>query len=1331
MKKTSYLKRSFALILSILLLSGSLPLNAFAVDEEYICGKEEHTHTAECFSSGSSTEFACLQSLEGQTVVHEHDDWCYDDAGNLICPLEEREAHEHSDACYHEEQRLICEQEEGGHTHTDDCYTVESVLICTEPESETHTHEGMCYEETRTLTCEEQESDGHTHTEDCYEYDKVLECGQEELIPHTHGSSCYDESGELRCGLPEAYIHQHNESCMAESAPTDMPVCGLEEHAHDESCLAEAEISDPSAEPDTAENEDVEGPNFEAPPANDIFGEPAEITEQGANNIIVNHYVSIDGSWQSAGQTTIAYGPERFGANILGWGGTDRYYLTESQLESIYGEYGFSAASFDGELYFPHASYGEATMWADAEPEEDDNGSWMIPIGSSAATYDMYYLPANRRGTDSYFDSSKSISDTTLLRDNSFYSITVSDPEGLDDSNQYPIESRILSGGSYSITLPLKCSDLDAGHQDIAWDVGGSYDLVDREIDADGNLKLTIHGVAGPISIRSRAGLDEAYPSYKVEYTTNVTMETISGSISADNQSVAEPMTVNDSESYVDSMEVFPADGYEILAPDEPYAITRFGNDTLPKKFYYVFQGWRLGGQLYQPGDTISMEKFNQYADSNDKITLEAEYSPFDQSGKICTINLYVNLACEIMDTAGSSQSQTSSGYTGSVYATRIFGTENFTGEELIASSDDSSAYAVNEQIRDMVDTPINSITIEDFPSDEEVLSAIRKEGKQISLDGEVIPQEELIPDNFTVRWYVVKYDASDGWHVDGILVAKAAKLVITKTFAGDNEAIQEAKDNGFYLSLRPTSGSGTNVALTLSPTTAAREDYQVGYTSYDEKSKTYTWTVDVRQGQQYAIQEQNYTLADTLKWTSTSQYMIENSDDHTDGWEDYTGTPIYVTAESYAADAPTSSYQTVRFTNTYVQAGLLTIYKIDSETYHGLPGITFDLSYADGRDFNMYRRPGEHTYSLEPDSPSYGYTEQCPDHQIQTDEAGYIYLELPVGTYRLAEHIPTGYDAAREIEITVTNDGIIDIASVVISGEMPPEGGWIEGENTSTLTIKNHSKLLTKVRAEKDWGSTPESEQKPVTVELWRDGAKMTGSEYQQVLSQANGWAYEWTDLPLFTDLDMAEYSLRETKIGDTPYDASADEDGYANYVVTLDAPLYRENGGEYQQQGYWEDDTGTIHYANEALLRIHNRQALGLIGFMKVNDAGTPLPGATFGLFSDPECANQVATAVSDGSGYVEFAGQQADTYYLKEIAAPDGYSVDGTVYRVIIEKGESTIYAEGDTAVAQIVNVRDQNAVRLPNAGGMGTAGIYALGLLLVGGAVVFLLIYRKRR
>ena len=130
-----------------------------------------------------------------------------------------------------------------------------------------------------------------------------------------------------------------------------------------------------------------------------------------------------------------------------------------------------------------------------------------------------------------------------------------------------------------------------------------------------------------------------------------------------------------------------------------------------------------------------------------------------------------------------------------------------------------------------------------------------------------------------------------------------------------------------------------------------------------------------------------------------------------------------------------------------------------------------------------------------------------------------------------------------------------------------------------------------------------------------------------------------------------------------------------------------------------------------------------------MKVNDAGTPLQGATFGLFSDPECANQVATAVSDGSGYVEFAGQQADTYYLKEIAAPDGYSVDGTVYRVIIEKGESTIYAEGDTAVAQIVNVRDQNTVRLPNAGGMGTAGIYALGLLLVGGAVVFLLIRRK--
>ena len=75
-------------------------------------------------------------------VVHEHDGSCYDEEGNLWCPLPEIKAHTHDESCYAEAEL--------GHTHTEACYTQErGSLICTEEESEGHTHsvEAGCYDE--------------------------------------------------------------------------------------------------------------------------------------------------------------------------------------------------------------------------------------------------------------------------------------------------------------------------------------------------------------------------------------------------------------------------------------------------------------------------------------------------------------------------------------------------------------------------------------------------------------------------------------------------------------------------------------------------------------------------------------------------------------------------------------------------------------------------------------------------------------------------------------------------------------------------------------------------------------------------------------------------------------------------------------------------------------------------------------------------------------------------------------------------------------------------------------------------------------------------------
>lgn len=57
-----------------------------------------------------------------------------------------------------------------------------------------------------------------------------------------------------------------------------------------------------------------------------------------------------------------------------------------------------------------------------------------------------------------------------------------------------------------------------------------------------------------------------------------------------------------------------------------------------------------------------------------------------------------------------------------------------------------------------------DGITLESFPSDEEVLSSLRSEGaKTIKLDGKTVNKEDITSDNFTARWYVMKYDNNDG----------------------------------------------------------------------------------------------------------------------------------------------------------------------------------------------------------------------------------------------------------------------------------------------------------------------------------------------------------------------------------------------------------------------------------------------------------------------------------------------------------------------------------------------------------------------------------------
>lgn len=130
----------------------ALILPAVTLSGETHCGREEHTHTEDCYKS---EDWLCGLEEQPATEGHVHDQTCWQAQETLICGQEESELHAHDATCYQTEQVLICGQEETagteGHTHTDDCHK-SSEPLCGKEE---HTHTRQCQSDPAAVETEE------------------------------------------------------------------------------------------------------------------------------------------------------------------------------------------------------------------------------------------------------------------------------------------------------------------------------------------------------------------------------------------------------------------------------------------------------------------------------------------------------------------------------------------------------------------------------------------------------------------------------------------------------------------------------------------------------------------------------------------------------------------------------------------------------------------------------------------------------------------------------------------------------------------------------------------------------------------------------------------------------------------------------------------------------------------------------------------------------------------------------------------------------------------------------------------------------------------------
>ena len=1020
--------------------------------------------------------------------------------------------------------------------------------------------------------------------------------------------------------------------------------------------------------------------------------QPAEDKARAAA-ATVECYAARDGIWYPV--TTV-----QTAAQYADGSGKLRYYITAAELEEVYGAYGFKAANYHGERFFPHTdSYDPNKMWAGAAPIKSEDGGWQIPL-SHRTEIRLYYLPANKEGAESYFLDKKELSNETLLAENMFYTVTVEDD--LNRVYQEPPAPKIaFHGENVSITLNTVSS--------MAWDamdgLTGKPLKLEPTKQTETSVTYTIVEISQPVVFYPHT--DTLVIKYEAEPDG---WQHKIGQFEPSVQAPQQSAMVKGKKTLL----VEPGDGdYTLLAPDiDRIEVKLTGEKANDRSLFYSFLGWRVANiteeVLLQPGTKLTAADLQHYTGSDGEVTLRAKWSGEDKLKRPITTHFFLHLNGEIRGSVDDGvQWEDQKDYTPALYTIRMLGADNIPAEysnknaegvvkPLVArATNGDNAYAVDDTIRNMVNNPVQGGRLEDLPNEETIFAYLRAHSDTITMkvDGVEIPAEMLNSDYFQIRWNMVKFEHSDGWHIDGVLVAKRTRFFVTKTFAGDAEAIKQVRDKFLITVSHTENGSSvTDFTLVPQPAKAVTEQGKLGYTRYDAEADTYTWEVPAQQRRDYTIKETGHTLQGD-KWRVNNRYLIRNHPQGlSGGYQDYPEeSGITITAVAYGNDVPNTAVQTVALQNIYVGIGTLTVKTQDSITGNGLAKVEYKLSRPGGAEVVLYRKPNTTLYSVVQEE---GYTEQIADCKIIADASGFFTIRLEEGTYTLTETLPTGYFGPGTVQVTVVQNtgGNISYhaeAKALPEGITPSTGSWLQNADADNVVILNVPRMLISVTARSSWPAT--GDKLPVTVELWRDGAPLPGDAYTVELNKENEWQYTWENLPLFTDGTVADYTLREIEIGDTYRDPGVAEDGFADYLVTYAKALYRQaEDKEYREEHWWQKADGTQCFAREALLVVNNEGIRGEIAFEKVDEKGYPLKGAEFTLYADAECTKRLATATSDENGDVQFEDKwPAGTYYLRETTAPVGYTAAELTWTVKIAAGKATISTPGGTTVTEVKN------------------------------------------
>ena len=373
---------------------------------------------------------------------------------------------------------------------------------------------------------------------------------------------------------------------------------------------------------------------------------------------------------------------------------------------------------------------------------------------------------------------------------------------------------------------------------------------------------------------------------------------------------------------------------------------------------------------------------------------------------------------------------------------------------------------------------------------------------------------------------------------------------------------------------------------------------------------------------------------------------------------------------------------------------GTISFKKVESDRVTGLSGAVFKLELAEGNDYS------EHTVRY-----------------AVSDSSGLVTFEnVPYGKYTVTEYLaPYGKTLSTEVR-TVAIDGTRQVYELddwvnedqqirVVFKKAGTDGTALTGaifqilDENQKVVVENLSinstagekvslpvgvYYLQETKAPENYVLNSEPLQFRVTedgnrqpIEVVMKNEPVTGSLTLVKKDADTGNCLAGAEFKVYKKDDYDLYG----ESAEAVYTASTNSDGtltirnipFGQYtVVETAAPAGYELNTK--PQNFTITETGET-VPKEVILEFTNEKSRYVLEISKVDiESGEPLTGATFAVY-----ATNFYTEVSiDESGKVSVEVPAAGTYFVAEIAAPDGYTLDPNVYQVEVD-GHTPVGAE----------------------------------------------------